>query len=199
MSPIDEEFDADTEAAIERWQAMLGVEVTGEVALGDIVFVPTLTEVRSIVAEEGSTVGDGDQIVTLGGSAIEVVIEVPDELESTLAAGTAVQVDDAEGVVSVLRSGESADGTVGVQAVIAPTAELAARPGDAVTVRLDITLAGDVLIVPAEAIVSRIDGTFAVQTDAATFVTVEVAAVAGGDAGITSDALAADDEVLVPA
>ncbi len=81
-----------------------------------------------------------------------------------------------------------------------------ARPDDpagtAVTVRLDVTSAIGATIVPAEALVSRLDGSYAVQVGAPDgpheFVPVTVIAVSGGDVAVQSDQLGEGMTILVP-
>ena len=60
-----------------------------------------------------------------------------------------------------------------------------------------------VLLVPSEALVSRLDGSYALQVvqpdGTATFVTVELLGVAGAKAGVRGEGIAAGTEVLQPA
>ncbi len=62
-----------------------------------------------------------------------------------------------------LRSADGADG-VTVQAVINPDAPLDVEVGSTVKVTISYDLATDQLVVPTDAVVSRLDGTYAVQT-----------------------------------
>jgi peptidoglycan hydrolase-like protein with peptidoglycan-binding domain len=62
---VDNEFDGDTAAAVERWQADLGVEVTGEVDVNDVTMLPGPAVVSA------SEVGIGEQV---GGNVLDVVI-----------------------------------------------------------------------------------------------------------------------------
>jgi hypothetical protein len=199
---IDRTYDDDTAAAVERWQAALGVEVTGEVALGSVVFVPTATTVTSVGQHIGDEVGDGDSVVTLAGTTQEVIITVPTEDQPFVEPGTTVTVADTEATVTALRSAES-NGSVTVQAVIVPSEPLDAVDGSAVKVRLSIEQATGVLLVPADALLSRLDGTYVVQTGADAdhheFVTVQLLGVSNGKAGIRGDGLADGTTVWVPA
>ncbi len=198
---IDDSFDGDTEAAIERWQEGLGVDPTGTVELGSVVFIAADTTVTAQLAAVGDDVTDGTAIVSLAGSSLHVVIEVPTELQTIVTPGLDVDIAGTAGVVSVLRSAER-DSTTVVQALITPTAPLDDPTGTVVAVRLEVTSAIGATIVPAEALVSRLDGTYAVQVGSPDgpheFLPVTVLAVSGGDVAVQSDQLDEGMAVLVP-
>ena len=203
---VDNVFDAKTKAMVKRWQEGLGIEATGTVELGSIVFLPTSTTVSSVTAKVGDAVGDGDTIVTLTAATQDVVIDVPDGDESFVVPGLEVALGSATGTVSVLRSVER-DGAVVVQAVIAPSAPIeGVANGETVTVTITRdALPGDaanVLIAPAEALLSHIDGTYAVQVQGAdgavTWHTVELLGVSGNKVAIRGDSIADGTLVLVP-
>ena len=61
---VDQEFTAETEAMVERWQADLGVEVDGIVEARDIVFLPGPAQVVETVDSTGS-VNPGASIATV--------------------------------------------------------------------------------------------------------------------------------------
>jgi hypothetical protein len=72
-------------------------------------------------------------------------------------------------------------------------------------VKVTLTLQNDagVLIAPAEALVSRLDGTYAVQAQTADgttkWLTVELLGVSGGDIAIRGDGVAEGTVLLLPA
>lgn len=203
---VDNAFDSKTKAMVERWQEGLGIEATGTVPLGSIVFLPTTTTVNGVTAEVGDAVGDGDTIVTLTAATQDVVIDVPDGDESFVVPGLAVKLGSGAGTVTLLRSVER-DSAVVVQAVITPSAPIedVANGG---TVKVTITIdalpgdASNVLIAPANALLSHIDGTYAVQVQAAdgsvTWCTVELLGVSGNKVAIRGDGIADGTLVLVP-
>lgn len=198
---IDDEFDAATETAVEHWQQGLGVEVTGEVALGAVAFVPASVTVGSVLVAVGDEIGEGDDVLTLDAETQQILATVPEEDQQLVAPGTSVDVDGELGTVTVLRS-STADGVVSVVAVIATDAPLAgATAGRAVSVDITTTDAIGVLMVPVEAVASRLDGTYAVQVVAGStieWVTVEILGQAGTRVGIRGDGLAEGTEVVVP-
>lgn len=203
---VDNVFDAKTKAMVERWQEGLGIEATGTVELGSVVFLPTTTTVGSVTAKVGDAVGDGDTIVTLTAATQDVVIDVPDGDESFVVPGLEVALGPATGTISLLRSVER-DGAVVVQAVIAPSAPIEDAANGA-TITVTITrdaLPGEesnVLIAPAMALLSHIDGTYAVQVQATdgtvTWHTVELLGVSGNKVAIRGDGIADGTLVLVP-
>ena len=198
---IDDEFDAATEAAVEHWQQGLGVEVTGEVALGAVAFVPASVTVGSVLVAVGDEIGEGDDVLTLDAETQQIVATVPEEDQQLVAPGTSVDVDGELGTVTVLRS-STTDGAVSVVAVITTDAPLAgATAGRAVSVDITTTGATGVLMVPVDAVASRLDGSYAVQVvegSAIRWVTVEILGQAGTRVGIRGDGLAEGTEVVVP-
>jgi hypothetical protein len=199
---VDDHFDAATTKMVKRWQAGLGVEQTGDVALGSVVFLATGATVTAQETSIGAAVSDGSEIVALSGTSQQVIIDVPESDRAAVVPGLEVDIDGTVGTVTLLRSAVE-NAVVVVQAVIAPSSPLTVADGAAVKVRVTLTNATGVLIVPADALVSRLDGTYAVQTSESQgdgrFITVDVVAVSGGDVGIRGDGLQVGATVFVPA
>ena len=200
---VDNHFDSATRTMVKAWQKGLGVEQTGTVALGSVVFLPSGTTVSAVDQAVGDTVGDGDTVMTLAAATQEVLVDVPAGDESKVVPGLAVQIGDVQGTVSRLRSADR-DGTVSVEAVIAPATPIAnATNGTAVKVTLTLQDDSGVLLAPAEALVSRLDGTYAVQvqtSDGTTkWLTVELLGVSGGNVALRGTGLTDGTVVLLPA
>ncbi|MEQ1703258.1 MAG: peptidoglycan-binding domain-containing protein, partial [Ilumatobacteraceae bacterium] len=198
---VDTEFDRDTEDVVTAWQTGYGMEATGVVALGSVVFVPS-SNVASVDVAVGDEIGEGDQVLSLSSSSQQVVIDVPAGDEAALVPGLVVKIGNGEGTVTLLRSVER-DGSVVVQAVITPTAAIeGVGNGQAVTVTVTLGDLDGVLTVPAEALVSRLDGSYALQVLAAdgtsSFVAVEVLGVAGSTVAVRGDGISSGTEVLQP-
>ncbi len=199
---IDDHFDSRTAAAVKAWQAGYGLTVTGSVALGSVVFLPIETTVAEVDISVGAAVADGDQVLALAGNAQEVVIQVPSADQALFVPGLQVDVSGTTGTVQLLRSSEN-DGSVVVEAVIAPSSPLTGvENGTTVRVSATLVLAADVLIVPNEALVSLIDGSYAVQVvqpdGTARFVTVEVLTATASKVAIEGEGIAEGTEVLQP-
>jgi hypothetical protein len=56
---VDDEFTSSTAAAVEAWQEDLGLEVTGEVALGQVAFLPGSQRITRLEATLGEALGGG--------------------------------------------------------------------------------------------------------------------------------------------
>lgn len=65
LASVDEEFTSYTATMVERWQEDLGVDDTGVVALGDVIFIPGPAEVLTVTAEIGQSVGAGQAVATI--------------------------------------------------------------------------------------------------------------------------------------
>lgn len=101
----DGHLRASTVAAIERWQASLGMERTGSVTLGDVIFVPELP--ASIALEEtvqlGATLATGDQVVRLLEPAPRFTVSLePDQRSLQPREGDVVRIDLGDGPVDVV-------------------------------------------------------------------------------------------------
>ena len=200
---IDNHFDSATRTMVKAWQRGLGVEATGTVALGSVVFLPATTTVSAVARAVGDKVGDGDAVLTLAAPTQEVLIDVPTGDEAQVVPGLEVKIGQVQGAVTRLRSADR-NGSVIVEAVIAPAAEIAgAGNGSAVKVTLTLQNNSGVLIAPAEALVSRLDGTYAVEeqmADGSTkWLTVELLGVSGGNVAIRGTDLSEGTVVLLPA
>ncbi len=185
---VDDHFDSATRAMVKTWQQGLGVETTGTVALGSVVFLPAATTVTAVARVVGNTVSDGDAVLTLATPTQEVLIDVPTGDEVRVVPGLEVKIGQVSGVVTRLRSANR-NGSVIVEAMIAPAAPIAdAGNGSAVKVTLTLQNNTGALIAPAEALVSRLDGTYAVEQQAADgstrWLTVELLGVSGGEVAI---------------
>ncbi len=200
---VDEHFDAATQSMVKAWQTGLGLTATGSVPVGSIVFVPMKSSVTTVSKLVGSKVGDGDSVLTLTAATQNVVIDVPAGDQAQVVPGLKVKIGQVDGEVKQLRSAIMG-GTAVVQAVLTPSEPLASvSAGSTVKVTFTVVMATNVLLVPASALVSRLDGTYAVQVGttyaSAAWKSVKLLGVSGGTAAIEGDSLDASTKVLVPA
>ena len=199
---VDATWDSDTTAMVKRWQQGVGTDDTGEVTLGSVVFIPHSGAVASTSVVVGDDVYDGDTVLELTGSVQQVIIEVPTELQADITPSMRVDIAGTPGTVTRLRSADTDNG-VTVQAVISPDTALDLEAGSTVKVTISYDLATDQLVVPTDAVVSRRNGVYAVQTlddtGAHAFVAVEIVAVSGNRTAITGDGLRESTVVFVPA
>jgi hypothetical protein len=202
---VDEEFDADTSAAIKAWQEAQGVDETGTVGMSAVVFSAGERRVSAHLASvggrsEGEVLGltGVNQIVALDVAADDVErFAVGDESSVELPDGTLV-----DGVVwsiaQVATAGaDGGDATVEViVALTTQTPELDAAPVDVV---VTTTIASGVLTVPFRALLALSEGGYAVEkvtTTGTQLVGVELGASGDGVIEITGD-VAEGDEVVV--
>ena len=87
---IDQEFTANTAAMVERWQDHLGIEPTGEVALGSAVIVEGPSRLVS-VAEVGSVAGGELASVAPRTAVTDVVATVDGTITSLLAVDETIE------------------------------------------------------------------------------------------------------------
>lgn len=191
---VDEAWDSRTTAAVKAWQTGLGLDATGEVPLGYVVFVPADTTVTAVNTGVGAKVADGDAVLRLATPSQQVVASVPAELRPVVAPGLSVEVSGVAATVTRLGSTTGSDGTVGVVAYITPSGPIAAADGSSVSARFTVTDAAGVLLVPVDAVTSRIDGSYAVLAvddtgRSGTWVPIEIHGVADGKVAATGDGL----------
>lgn len=96
----DGAFGNATAAAVRAWQRSLGVQATGLVEPGDLIFVPTLPTRVALDAEKvvrGATVIPGDAVVSGLPVSPEFSIPVTEQQASLLTTGTRVEITSPTG------------------------------------------------------------------------------------------------------
>lgn len=83
---IDEDFTANTEAMVERWQEDIGVEVDGIVDFGEVMFQPGAVTVETVTADVGAPISNGQPVLAITVSAGEIAGDDVAQLEEALAA-----------------------------------------------------------------------------------------------------------------
>jgi peptidoglycan hydrolase-like protein with peptidoglycan-binding domain len=199
---VDDSWGSGTTAMVKRWQAGLGLDQTGTVTLGSVVFIPHTATVSSTTVAVGDAVHDGDTVLELSGTVQRVVIDVPTELQADVTPSMRVDVAGTPGTVTRLRSADGTNG-VTVQAVISPDKPLDAKAGSIVKVTISYAVATGQLVVPTESVVSRLDGTYALETvngsGAHVFVPVQIVAVSGNRTAVTGEGVSESMKILAPA
>jgi peptidoglycan hydrolase-like protein with peptidoglycan-binding domain len=113
---IDERFDASTADAVERWQADVGLEATGRVELGDVVFLPGARRVGTVAASLGDPARPGAPVMATSSTERLVTAEIDASDQGDIADGDKVVVD--------LLNGTTTTGTISeVGKVASATAE----------------------------------------------------------------------------
>jgi peptidoglycan hydrolase-like protein with peptidoglycan-binding domain len=194
----DTRWTSATTTAVKRWQKAKGVDQTGTVSPGEVVFEPG--PVR--VAEHGSAIG-----APAGGPALKVT-STEQLVDVDLEASKRTLVEVGDSVEVELPSGESASATITSVGSVAqpgqnggaPTIPLTVQLVDSskatgldqapVTVRITTTAVTDVLAVPVQALLALAEGGYAVEKQTPTgnrLVGVEIGASADGWVQVTGD------------
>ncbi|GAA1782106.1 peptidoglycan-binding protein [Agromyces lapidis] len=207
----DEEFAWSTAAAIEDWQESLGLEETGAIDLGRIVFAPESLRVAEQKLKPGSPAGSA--VISVTGTAKRVSVFLAPNLESIAPVGTKVQITlpggaTAPGTVSAVGTPVEQDDDEGGKKLKLPVTitldDAAAADGlDDVGVSGELTAVRreDALMVPVTALLARTGGGFSVEVvtkGEVAAVPVELGLFADGLVEVTDGELEAGDEVVVP-
>lgn len=200
---VDETFTSATAAVVEAWQEDLGVEVTGEVLLGDVIVLPHEVRVAGVAADVRSSVGDRSEVIHITSADRVVEFTVPATDIATIAIGDEVVVelaDRTEVAATIVTTEPAADGAVLATAITAGQA-LDGQPGSSVDVVWSSESVDGALSVLASAI-TRVEGMGhaleVVDGSATRYVPVEVGIVDGQHAEVTGDGLQPGMTVISP-
>jgi hypothetical protein len=206
---VDEEWTSMTTEIVKDWQESLGLERTGRVAVGDVVFVDGPVRVASNLVTLGDTASG--PVVELSGTERAVHIDLDAASADAVSVGDAVTVELATGeqvdgtvtsVADTATVSAGADGTstttfaveVGIDdSVVAPD-------GIEVTVELVTQRWEQLLTVPVKALLALAEGGYAVERVTATgteLVAVSIGRFGDGVVEIDGD-VAVGDTVVVP-
>lgn len=207
---IDEEFTAETTAAVERWQADVGLPEEGTIALGQIVFETGPVRVGRLLTELGATVGPGAPAFETSSTDREIAVMLEIDQQDLVAEGDSVVIvlpDDTEtpgtidsisnvAVTDPLTGNQSLEMTIAFDRV----ADAAAFEQAVVDVKIVSEQVLDVLLAPVEAVLALAEGGYALEVidgDTSKLVAVELGKFADGLVQITGD-VREGDQVAVP-
>ena len=214
---VDEEFTSNTAAAVERWQEDRGLDETGVVALGSVVFAPAKVRIDSLAAEEGSATAPGQEVLSFTGTSKAVTVEIGTEDQRLAKKGSKVTIE--------LPNGESVEGVISdVTTVVVPAEDPNAEaetkvevtvdiPGKkaqkasapfamaAVNVTFTVDQRKDVLTVPVAALLALQEGGFGLEVvkgGASRYVPVTTGLFADGKVEVSGDGISRGTVVGVP-
>ena len=208
---VDQEFTANTESMVERWQQDIGASDDGVVNLGEVVFLPSAIRVTEVLAAPGSPVGNGTPILGTSAQETVVTVDLPAADQGTLVEGAAVTVvlpDNSTTSAVVTSVGTVATQVPGGDATFEVVVTLddpsAAASLDEAPVDVEVVTDSreGVLAVPVTALIALAEGGYAVEVDQGsgqtTLVAVEPGFYSGGMVEIDSPSLNPGDLVVVP-
>jgi peptidoglycan hydrolase-like protein with peptidoglycan-binding domain len=222
---VDSTYSASTAAAVRRWQAKVGLPVTGVVNVGDIVFVAG--PIR--VAQLQSRVGDdsGATVLSATGMARDVSMDVPADHVDWAVPGTEVQIalpdggsvagrvkdiGEASGSGSSNPASDSSGGVAGgdaaagrsmvtVSVELSDQSQLGALTSGPVRISHIIQEHRDVLVVPIPALVALAEGGYGlevVSVSASRFVPVNTGLFADGQVEVSGPQVNEGMKVRLP-
>lgn len=173
---IDRHWDADTTAAVKRWQKKAGLVVDGTVELGEVVFLPEALRVTEIQARLGSGVGPGGAIIAATSSRRVVsldldvtdveLVKAGDAVTVELPDGTTVDATVAEiGRVAVTTTDQQGGSSTSLPVTVSLNDQAAAGDLDNAPVTVVVVLESreNVLTVPVNSLLALREGGYAVE------------------------------------
>lgn len=172
LDPSSDEFTWATKAAIEKLQRHFGLKQSGELSLGQVVFLPTAARVTDVAATLGGQAGGPvfkatsitPQVNVNLDASLQSQVKAGDRVSITLPAGQVIPgVITSVGTVAVTGSGSS--GTATVPVTISPERMPSGGHLDQASVQVAITAATvrDALVVPVNALLALASGGYAVE------------------------------------
>ena len=173
---INGHWDADTTAAVKRWQRKAGLPVDGMVDLGEVIFLPEALRVTEIAAPLGSMVGQGGPVMSGTSNRRVVSLKLDAADRSLVEVGKPVQVELPDGsvvpgkVASIGRvadtvTDERGNTTSTVAVTFALDDPTAAGDLDQASVTVSVVRSSreNVLVVPVNALLALREGGYAVE------------------------------------
>lgn len=209
-----EKFNWLTQSAIKAWQKSLGLEQTGTIAVGDIVFVPSDVRVTEHVATVGDQAGPDLLTVTDTEKRVSASIETAQSELAVLGATVNLQLPDGTkttGTISSVGAPIEEETPMGGKTLKIP---IQVTPDDAavvdslnnitVTVVLTQVKRENALVLPVTALLAQPGGGFAVERVTGSgskrktaTVPVELGVFADGQVEVTGGDLSEGDTVVV--
>jgi peptidoglycan hydrolase-like protein with peptidoglycan-binding domain len=176
IDPDDIDFTWRTEAALEKLQDDKGFAETGELDIGDAVFLPKSARISTVTVKLGGSAQPGGQVAQATSDTLEVQVDLEASQQGEVKKGASAQITLpgnklVKGKVGRLgrvarTAGKDEDvGNATIPAYISLDKPAQARGLDRAPVRVDITTKGvkRALSVPVTALVGKSGGGFAVE------------------------------------
>ncbi|GGF33667.1 hypothetical protein GCM10011399_28530 [Subtercola lobariae] len=173
--PADGTAGASTVVAVRQWQQSVGVDATGELTLGAVIFVPTLPArlvLDASVVHRGATLAGGEAVVQWLGQSPVFTLPVSDTQSAMVGTDTRVLIDDGHGDTwQAVAAGRSEAQTGTVVIALAPADGAANADGGICGAQCEVVpVDGQTLfsarVVTVETVRGVVVPTAALQTDA---------------------------------
>ncbi|WP_248964799.1 peptidoglycan-binding protein [Sphaerisporangium perillae] len=211
---VDDEYTYDTNEAVSQWQEDRGLDETGVVELGRVVFAHGKVRVESLEAEEGQSAQPGQKVLTYTGTSkvITVQLEAEDQRMAKKGAKVDVTLPDDKTVkgkvtevatVIVPGEGQNAEPETRVEALVSIGNAKAAKGLDKAAVDVTFTASQrkNVLTVPVAALVALQEGGFGlevIERGRSRYIAVETGMFAGGRVEVSEGGLTEGMTVGMP-
>ncbi|MEO3873868.1 peptidoglycan-binding protein [Nonomuraea sp. B12E4] len=211
---VDDEYTYDTAEAVQEWQDDRGLDETGVVELGRVVFAPDKVRVESLEAEKGQPAAPGQRVLTYTGTSKVVTVQMEAEDQRMAKKGAKVQVTLPDGksvngkvteVATVIVPGESQndEAETRLEALVSIGDSKSARGLDKAAVDVTFTASQrkDVLTVPVAALVALQEGGYGLEViegGKSRYIVVETGLFAGGRVEVLGDGLTEGMTVGMP-
>lgn len=214
LDPTSDMFGWQTYNALKKLQGAVGLQKTGDLPLGQAVFVP-VTEIRvtKVNGVQGAPAGSNQTIVEASSTNRQVTVQLSASQQSSVATGDDVSITLPTGkttpgkVTSVGKVAAKSDTSITIQVLIQPLKPEETGQLDQAPVQVSIVsdTAKDVLSVPVNALLALAGGGYAVEVVDAAGAHKLVAVKTGlfddsaGRVEVSGDGLSAGQNVVVPA
>jgi hypothetical protein len=212
-SQFDDVYDGLTAELVRDWQGMLGLDGTGMVELGSVVFLTGPVRISEVVVDVGTPVAAGTPLLATSATYQEVQLWLDADQQDLLEVGDSVGLEFPDEVVStgVVEEISSVVTTVGTGPDARRVFEVSIRPDDVavlegldeapVDVDVESSEATGVLAVPVNALLALAEGGYAVELQlpvgGTRIVAVDIGEFADGLVEVDGE-LSEGDVVLVP-
>jgi peptidoglycan hydrolase-like protein with peptidoglycan-binding domain len=206
---VDGEFDADTAEAVRDWQEALGLERTGVVELGDVVFAPGPRRMGDHAVEEGTSAAGQVATTTSLERIVTIDLDAPDQ--DLVSEGDRVEIELPDGervggrIATVAKVAEEDPTDPEADPTVEVTIEVSGPLGtdlDQAPVDVDVETAraDGVLAVPVQALLALAEGGYALEVVDAPgrthLVAIEAGTFANGFVEVSGDRISEGLEVV---
>ncbi|GAA2811217.1 efflux RND transporter periplasmic adaptor subunit [Kribbella solani] len=211
---VDDEYTDATADAVKEWQEDLGLEETGKLALGRVVYATTPIRVDTQEAAVGAGVGGNSAIFKYTGTSrvVTVDLETGDQRIATKGAAVKVKLPNGKtvtgkisGTKTIVQAGEDADSEsetkIEVTISLADQRALSGLDEASVTVSFTAGERKNVLTVPVSALLALAEGGYGVEVvegSTSKVIAVKTGLFAGGRVEVSGAGLAEKMTVGMP-